>query len=102
MEYAGFKFKYYSGEDVNPFLKKKDNSAQWWDGEKLFYDNLTARDGDEFAGRITKLYRVALAAKKVSGRLADTSLTEKERVLIFYLDLWNGKWTGEYDTIHTY
>ena len=102
MEYKGFKFKYYNGEETNPFLKKHENSAHWWEGEKIFRGNLTGEEGDDFIKRVTEMYRGALAAKNVSGRLADTSLPEKERILIFYLDLWNGKWTGDYDAIFTY
>lgn len=92
MTYKGFSCKYYHGEQRNPFEKKNENAAMWWSGEKLFYESISGEDGDRFIKRITRDYEDALSHNSLKGRLLDQSISKKDRVLLFYLDLWHGKW----------
>jgi hypothetical protein len=92
MMYKGFSFKYYHGEQKNPFEKKKENAATWWFGEKLFYESISREDGDRFIKRITRDYDDALSHNILKGKLLDRSIPKKDRILLFYLDLWHGKW----------
>lgn len=91
MEAKNFKFKYYNGEEENPFTDD-GNASLWWDGERLFYETITAPGGDSFIKRLRDNYDDALARGGLSGPLADESVPRETRLLIFYLDLWHGKW----------
>lgn len=91
MMYKGFSFKYYHGEQKNPFDKKNENAAMWWSGEKLFYESISREDGDKFIKSITRDYEDALSHNSLKGRLLDKSISKKDRILLFYLNLWCGK-----------
>jgi hypothetical protein len=91
MTYKGFSFKYYHGEQKNPF-EKNGNAATWWSGEKLFYESISREDGERFINGITRDYDDALSHNILKGKLLDRSIPKKDHILLFYLDLWHGKW----------
>ena len=91
MTFKGFSFKYYHGEKENPYHGKDENSAMWWDGEKLFYDSINW-EGDGFIENITRWYEEALTHNDTSDIHRDPLLSKKDHILLFYLDMWHGKW----------
>lgn len=91
MELKNFRFKYFNGEEENPY-KDDGNASLWWDGEKSFYEKLTAPGGDSFIERLRDNYDAAFLRGGVSGLLADESVPKETRLLVSYLDLWHGKW----------
>ena len=91
MEYKGFTFKYYNGEETNPFTGKDENAELWWDGESQFYTAISREDGDMVIRNVTEWYDGALRGGKVFGMLTDLSIPKNVRVLVFWLDLWHGK-----------
>lgn len=90
--YKGFTFKYYRGEKHNPFEGTDDNAAMWWDGERLFYDSISREDGDSFIETMKEWYEDALTHDDLSDIHRNWSISRKDHVLLFYLDLWHGKW----------
>ena len=90
MEVKNFKFKYFNGEEENPFTDD-GNASLWWEGEKHFYEKISVPEGDSFINRLRENYDEAFAREEVSGPLADESLPKETRLLIFYLDLWHGR-----------
>ena len=92
MKFKGFQFKYYQGEQENPFRDKNDQKAMWWDGEKLFYDNISRENGDLFIDNLSKDFENAMSHSSLSGKLIDKTISKQDRLLIYYLDLWHGKW----------
>lgn len=105
MQYKGFTFKYYNLEEENPFRENVGNASMWWDGEKLFYENISReRDGNAFIARIQKSYGDAKARGELSGIHLDPSVAERDHLLVFYLDLWHGKWFpyDDLDVINDY
>lgn len=82
-------FKFYKKEDSNPF-EPNSLSSRWWDGEKSFY-NLVS-DNSAALKRITNELQEGIDKGLVSPPLTDNNLSIEHRALIFYLDLWNGKW----------
>lgn len=80
--------KYYNGESECPY--PDPNSSLWWGGEKQFVD--TCLKNEDFFEHVRRLYLDALEKRQVSHMLVDMSIAENKRVLIFYLDLWHGKW----------
>lgn len=100
MEVKGFQFKYYKyqdGEEKNPYVGKDANAALWWDGEKTFHQRISEPDGDDFIKRLEEWFDDSFKIGAVSGPLADTSVPKSKRVLMFYLDLWHGKWYPDDD-----
>jgi len=93
--------KYYHGEDSPPHNADK-NYKLWWGGEKLFVANYT--DDEEFFTRIKESFAEADKGGHLSGPLIDASIPLDKRILIFYLDLWHGKWFpyDSYDEISNY
>ena len=102
MKIKGFQFKYYRGEPQNPFSDKND--AMWWSGEKLFYDTISRETGDQFIHDLTKDFDKALSHHSLKGKLLDKTISKKDRMLIYYLDLWHGKWFpyDNLDEIYSY
>ncbi len=93
MQYKGFTFKYYNLEEKNPFVEKNSNASIWWDGEKLFYENISREgEGDAFISRLQESYDSAKANSYLSGIHLDSTITERNHLLVFYLDLLHGKW----------
>ena len=92
--------KYYHGEEECPYADR--NSQLWWGGEQLFVESCT-RDKD-FFDRTKEMYLDALDRAKVTHILADKGVAENRRVLIFFLDLWHGKWFpyDSFDAIFDY
>ena len=93
MKYKGFSFKYYQGEMQNPYAGKDENKSMWWEGEKLFYDSISRGLGDEFIKNVMKGFENALSDNVLSGKLLDKTISKKDRALIYFLDLWHGKWS---------
>lgn len=93
--------KYYHGESEPP---EDYNRLQqmWWSGEKLLYDSV-ANDESYFDNVLTS-YRDAVEANGVSGVLADKKVNENKRAIIFFLDIWHGKYFpyDSLDLIHEY
>ncbi len=93
--------KYFHGENVPP---DDFNRVQqmWWSGEKLLYDNV-AKDEDYF-DKVLNLYREAVEQNGVSGVLADKKIDEDKRAIIYFLDIWHGKYFpyDSLDLIHEY
>ena len=92
MKEKGFSYKYYGGEKKNPYIGKDDNAQLWWEGEKVFHDTINERGGDDYIARLKKTYDRAVSEGGVSDMLVDEKRPYEERLLIFYLDLWHGKW----------
>lgn len=105
MEARGFVLSYYNGEEKNPFVGIDENSRLWWDGEKVFYD-LAVRDGggEQFINNLEEWFDKSLKEGDLTGRLVDTKIPQKTRLLIFFLDLWHGKWFpyDSFDVIDCY
>lgn len=82
-------FKYYHGEKEPP---EEYNRVQalWWEGERQLAQKIT--DNPEYFETILNAYRDAMKEKSLSGILADRSLDERKRAIIFYLDLWHGRY----------
>ena len=105
MQYKGFNFKYYNLEEKNPFEDKDDNASLWWGGEKLFYENISEDGrGDALIERIKEWYDDSKAENELSGIHLDPSISERDHLLVFYLDLWHGKWFpyDSFDVINEY
>lgn len=81
--------KYYKGEKEPP---SNLNSPQrkWWFGERQFFEE--CNNDSNFLTRWKEFYQQALKAGHLNGKLADIELDETQRLIIFYLDLWHGKW----------
>ena len=91
MEYKGFTLKYYTGGTDNPYVGMNQNSALWWEGERAFYEAVSTPDGGEFLSRLEEWFDKAEREGHLSGRLVDAAIPKKERLLVFFLDLWHGK-----------
>ena len=83
-------FKFYKEEQENPFVGKDFMKSKWWEGEKMFLENF--RNDPGFFERVKKGLVDGIKEKQVSGFLADESNSIEARTVVFYLDLWNGKW----------
>ena len=94
-------FKYFKGEKENPF-EVGTTSALWWNGEKQLYN--TVENDDGYLDAITDEYEKALRDNQCSGALIDKKLPLTSRAIIFYLDLWHGRYFpyDSLDVIHTY
>jgi len=79
--------KYYRGEKENPYADP--NGSLWWGGEKEFVD--ACKRDSTFFDFVRDMYLSALNRKQVSHTLADMTVSENKRVLIFFLDLWHGR-----------
>ena len=103
MTFKGFTFKYYCGEENNPY-SEQDLAAMWWDGEKLFYDNISGEDGDTFIENIKNGYENALTNKDTSEIHKDKSMSKQDHILLFFLALWHSKWFpyDDWDVIKKY
>ena len=105
MQYKGFSFKYYNFEEQNPFTENDGNASLWWDGEKLFYENISREgEGDAFIARLQEHYNDAKANNWLSGIHHDPAISERDHLLFFYLDLWHSKWFpyDDFDVIKDY
>lgn len=82
-------FKFYKEEKQNPFIGRDTMKAKWWEGEKALF---TLVEEDKFAWqRILNNLKKGIDKGYVSGYLIDTTISIEQRVIYFYLDLWNGK-----------
>lgn len=82
-------YKYYKGEQKNPF-DESELAALWWDGEKSFHEKATS--DTTFIETVSNLLRSAIKNNAVSGTLINESVDFDKRALIYYLDIWHGKW----------
>lgn len=82
-------FKYYKQEKENPFKGTDANAAMWWDGERVLFEN--AQSDPEYLGRLNNEFDEALAAGACSGVLVDEGIAREKRAIIFFLDIWHGK-----------
>ncbi len=82
-------FKFYSGEEDNPFIGKDNFSAKWWEGEKCLL--MLVENDKETWNRIANLLKKAIKENAVTTHLVDEKIDFDQRVIYFYLDLWNGK-----------
>lgn len=80
--------KYYKGEKENPYADP--NGTMWWGGEKQFVDMCVKNP--QYFERVRSMYRDALERNELSHTLTDTGVEENRRVLVYFLDLWHGKW----------
>lgn len=87
--------KYFKGEERNPFIRISPNSALWWDGEKSLVDALA--ENPSFWGVLINSFNEAVANGDCSGVLIDETIAYEKRLIIFYLDLWHGRYFP-YDT----
>ena len=58
----------------------------------MINESISRDDVNRFIKNITRDYEDALSHNSLNGRLLDKSISKKERILLFYLDLWHGKW----------
>ena len=93
--------KYYKGEK-DPPSNLNNLQKKWWFGERQFMEEIY--NDSNFLTRWKDLYLKALKSGQLSGNLADTGLDETQRLIIFYLDLWHGKWFpyDDFDLIFEY
>lgn len=81
-------FKYYHGEDEPP--KDYDNNKRlWWGGEKVLFEKCLE---PSFWDRLESSFRGAEEKKALSGVLADASVSETKRIIIYFLDIWHGRY----------
>ena len=94
-------FKYFHGEEESPF-KPRSNEDMWWFGEKMIYDQ--TKDDPDFFNKFRHNLEDALEQGHCRGRLVDDSLSLDQRTIIYYLDLWHGKWFpyDDWGVIDTY
>jgi hypothetical protein len=94
-------FKYFKGETKNPF-DASSTKAMWWEGERALSQQCAA-DAECFDRLVARL-KFAIANKSVSGLLLDQSLSIEQRAIVFYLDLWHGRFYpyDNLDIISTY
>lgn len=83
-------FKYYKQEKENPFKGTDQNSAMWWDGEKELFERVER--APKFWEKLEIQFDQALNDRGLSGILVDETVEKGKRMVIFYLDLWHGKW----------
>ena len=89
MEKLLINFKYYKQEKENPYKGTDANAAMWWDGERLLFEKVQA--DPEYYNKLNKEFDEALAAGACSGVLADENNAREKRAIIFFLDIWHGK-----------
>jgi hypothetical protein len=93
-------FQYYKGEKECPF--QEQNSAMWWAGEELFYKMICHNDGtwEKFQNDLEE----GIEKGYITGILADESISLEQRVIVFFMDLWHGKWFpyDSWDVIYDY
>ncbi len=80
-------FKYYNGENEPP-KEFDDNKRLWWGGEKTLLEK--CRDSS-FWNRLKSSFKEAEKANALSGILIDSSVPEIKRIIIYFLDLWHGR-----------
>lgn len=81
-------FKYYKGENDNPYMDNK-NACMWWYGEESLM-SLCNGNWEKFDD-IKKMLEEAITKGHVSDMLIDESIGIDKRTIVFYLDLWHGK-----------
>lgn len=82
-------FRFFHNEEECPF-EPQTTDAMWWSGEKMIYDQ--TKNDPYFFGRIRQRFEDAFKEGHCNGALADESLSLDQRTIIFYLDMWHGKW----------
>lgn len=94
-------FRYFHGEEESPF-EYRSNEDMWWFGEKMIYNQ--AQENPDFFSNIRHDFEEALKQGHCQGRLVDETLSLDQRTIIFYLDLWHGKWFpyDDWSVIDTY
>lgn len=94
-------FKYFHGEEECPF-EQQSNEGMWWFGEKIIYDQTT--DRPNFFENVRNQLIECISEGGCTGRLVDESLSLDHRTIIFYVDLWHGKWFpyDDWSVIDTY
>ena len=83
-------FKYFKNEKENPFKGTDQNSAMWWDGERELFNRV--ENDPKFWDKLEKQFDRALENRGLSGILVDETVKKEKRMVIFFLDLWHGKW----------
>ena len=96
-------FKYFHGESEEdcPF-EHGSKEGMWWFGERMIYDQTI--NFPDFFSNFKEQLATAIKDGQCSGRLIDESLSLDQRTIIFYLDLWHGKWFpyDDWGVIDTY
>lgn len=81
--------KYYKGEVQSD--KNMDYMwRRWWAGEELFVSNCL--DDPGFFSRMRLSFEEALSNDWLQGVYLDNSISIEKKIMIYYLDLWHGKW----------
>lgn len=93
--------KYYRGEKEPPSMFNSMQKKCWF-GERQFMEEVS--NDSNFLIRWKELYQKELKAGHLNGKLIDTGIEEVQRLIIFYLDLWHGKWFpyDNFDLINEY
>lgn len=81
--------KYYH-EEKDPPPEFNRVQTLWWEGERTLVETISK--DPSFFERLLEVYRKALKEKNISGKLADESIDERKRAIIFYLDIWHGRY----------
>ena len=94
-------FRYYKGEETCPFEPKTADSL-WWSGEQLLYTQVS--NHNDFFERLMDDLQECINKNYCSCKLVDISIPFEKRAIIYYLDLWHGKWFpyDDKDLIFTY
>ena len=79
--------KYYKGEKEPP-KDFDENEVMWWSGEKLLSEKCRE---PSFWDTLKKTFKDAEKSNSLSGTLANNSIPENKRIIIFFLDIWHGR-----------
>ena len=79
--------KYYKGEQVPP-KHYGNNEMMWWSGEKLLFEKCY---DPSFWDTLRQSFLDAEKSNSLSGTLANSSIPESRRIIIFFLDIWHGR-----------
>lgn len=80
-------FKYYNREEEPP-TDFDANKRLWWAGEKMLLEKCHE---PSFWNKLKFSFQEAEKAKALSGILTDNSISDTKRIIIYFLDLWHGK-----------
>ncbi|ATA74691.1 hypothetical protein ACILDT_09695 [Capnocytophaga canis] len=82
--------KYYKKEKQNPFIDSDKLKARFWEGEKIFCEECEVNE--KYYNIMLKELNLSIRKGNVTGKLLSPSMPIEEKVILFFIDLWNGKW----------
>ncbi|WGU68267.1 hypothetical protein QIU18_00275 [Capnocytophaga canimorsus] len=82
--------KYYKREEQNPFIDSDELKARFWEGEKTFCE--MCENNHNYYSIVLNELNLSVKNGEVTGKLLDTSTSIEDKVILFFMDMWNGKW----------